>query len=76
MTPPLRPETLVVHAGHRADATTGAVAMPMCQTPSYPFRDTRPAASRFGLDELGNIYSRIMSRTRAVLAGRWNGLEV
>ena len=70
---PQRPETLVLHAGWRADPTTGSVAVPIHQTTSYQFRDTGHAASLFALQELGNIYTRIMNPTTDVLEQRING---
>jgi O-acetylhomoserine (thiol)-lyase len=69
------PETLVLHAGHRADATTGAVAVPIYQTTSYQFDSTQRAENLFALKELGNIYSRIMNPTNAVLEERVTALE-
>jgi len=69
------PETLVLHAGHRADATTGAVAVPIYQTTSYQFDSTEKAANLFALKELGNIYTRIMNPTTAVLEERVTALE-
>ncbi len=71
-----RPETIVLHAGWRADPATGAVAPPIYQTTSYQFRDTEHAANLFALKELGNIYTRLgqshdrHSRTAARRAGR------
>lgn len=67
---PLHPETLALHAGYRADPTTGAVAVPIYQTTSYQFRDAEHAANLFALKELGNIYTRIMNPTTAVLEER------
>jgi len=64
------PETLVLHAGYRSDPTTTAVAVPIYQTTSYQFRDSKHAADLFGLAEFGNIYSRIMNPTNAVLEER------
>ena len=61
------PQTQVLHAGYRADPTTGSVAVPIYQTTSYQFRDTEHAANLFALKELGNIYSRIMNPTVDVL---------
>jgi len=72
---PQRPETLVLHAGWRADPTTGSVAVPIHQTTSYQFRDTGHAASLFALQELGNIYTRIMNPTTDVLEQRITALE-
>jgi O-acetylhomoserine (thiol)-lyase len=70
-----RPETLVVHAGWRADPSTGSVAVPIHQTTSYQFRDADHAASLFALQELGNIYTRIMNPTTDVLEKRISALE-
>jgi O-acetylhomoserine (thiol)-lyase len=69
------PETLALHAGWRADAATGAVAVPIYQTTSYQFRDTEHAANLFALKELGNIYTRIMNPTNDVLEKRVAALE-
>src|SRR5579883_3643708 len=69
------PETLVLHAGYRSDPTTTAVAVPIYQTTSYQFRDTEHASNLFGLKELGNIYTRIMSPTNDVLEQRVAALE-
>lgn len=64
------PETLALHAGHRADPTTGAVAVPIYQTTSYQFEDSAHAADLFGLKQFGNIYTRIMNPTCDVLEKR------
>ena len=69
------PATQVLHVGHRADPTTGSVAVPIHQTTSYQFRDTEHAANLFALSELGNIYSRIMNPTCDVLEQRVAALE-
>ena len=69
------PETIVLHAGWRADPATGAVAVPIYQTTSYQFRDTAHAESLFALKELGNIYTRIMNPTTDVLEQRIAALE-
>jgi O-acetylhomoserine (thiol)-lyase len=69
------PETIVLHAGYRSDSATNAVAVPIYQTTSYQFRDTEHAAALFGLRELGNIYTRIMNPTCAVLEERLAALE-
>lgn len=69
------PQTLALHAGYRSDPTTGAVAVPIYQTTSYQFDSTEHAANLFGLKELGNIYSRIMNPTNAVLEERITALE-
>ncbi|WP_337187136.1 PLP-dependent transferase [Phenylobacterium sp.] len=73
--PGLRPDTLAVHAGWRADPATGSVAVPIHQTTSYQFQDTRHAAALFALEELGNIYTRIMNPTTDVLEKRIAALE-
>jgi len=69
------PETRVLHAGYRSDPTTTAVAVPIYQTTSYQFRDTDHASKLFGLAEFGNIYTRIMNPTTAVLEERVAALE-
>jgi O-acetylhomoserine (thiol)-lyase len=71
----LRPESLAVHAGWRADPSTGSVAVPIHQTTSYQFRDTEHAAALFSLQEMGNIYTRIMNPTTDVLEKRIAALE-
>ena len=70
-----RPETIVLHAGHRGDPNTGSVAVPIHQTTSFQFRDTEHAANLFALSELGNIYTRIMNPTQAVFEDRMAALE-
>jgi len=69
------PETQVLHAGWRADPTTGAVAVPIYQTTSYQFDSTTHAENLFALKELGNIYTRIMNPTNDVLEQRVAALE-
>ncbi len=69
------PETLVLHAGHRRDAATNAVAVPIYQTTSYQFNSTEHAANLFGLKEFGNIYTRIMNPTQDVLEQRLAAIE-
>ena len=69
------PETMLLHAGWRADPATGAVAVPIYQTTSYQFRDTEHAANLFALKELGNVYTRIMNPTNDVLEKRVAALE-
>jgi O-acetylhomoserine (thiol)-lyase len=70
-----RPETLALHAGWRADPTTGSVAVPIHQTTSYQFYDTDHAANLFDLKELGFIYTRIGNPTTDVLEKRVAALE-
>ncbi|HWA43917.1 MAG TPA: PLP-dependent transferase [Hypericibacter adhaerens] len=70
------PETLVLHAGsYRSDSATNAVAVPIYQTTSYQFQNSEHAANLFGLKEFGNIYTRIMNPTQAVLEERIAALE-
>ncbi len=69
------PETIVLHAGHRRDATTHAVAVPIYQTTSYQFDDTQDASDLFALKKFGNIYTRIMNPTTDVLEQRLAALE-
>ncbi|WP_336134265.1 O-acetylhomoserine aminocarboxypropyltransferase/cysteine synthase family protein [Natronomonas amylolytica] len=64
-----------LHAGQEADPTTGARAPPIYQTTSYEFEDAEHAADLFALREPGNIYSRIMNPTNAVLEERLATLE-
>ena len=68
-------DTLAVHAGARPDPSTGARVTPIYQTTSYVFDDVEHAASLFGLQAFGNIYSRIMNPTQAVLEERIAALE-
>ncbi|BDW95964.1 MULTISPECIES: O-acetylhomoserine aminocarboxypropyltransferase/cysteine synthase family protein [Thalassospira] len=70
-----KPETIVLHAGYRAEPTTGSVAVPLYQTTSYQFRDTQHAADLFALKELGNIYTRLMNPTNDVLEQRVAALD-
>ncbi|HXB70274.1 MAG TPA: O-acetylhomoserine aminocarboxypropyltransferase/cysteine synthase family protein [Candidatus Acidoferrales bacterium] len=67
--------TRALHAGHRPDAETGARAVPIYQTTSYVFQDTAQAAALFNLQRFGNIYTRIMNPTTAVLEERVASLE-
>ncbi len=69
------PETLALHAGWRRDPATHAVAVPIYQTTSFQFDDTAQAGRLFGLQELGNIYTRIMNPTNDVLEKRVAALE-
>jgi O-acetylhomoserine (thiol)-lyase len=71
----LRPETLALHAGQTADPATNARAVPLYQTTSYLFNDADHAARLFALQEFGNIYTRIMNPTTAVLEERLAALE-
>ncbi len=68
-------ETQQIHAGQVPDPTTGARALPLYQTTSFQFRDTKHAADLFGLAELGNIYTRIMNPTQDAVEQRIAALE-
>lgn len=68
-------DTLAIHAGAKPDPTTGARATPIYQTTSFVFDDVDHAASLFGLQAFGNIYTRITNPTTAVLEERVAALE-
>jgi O-acetylhomoserine (thiol)-lyase len=68
-------ETIAVHGGYSPDPTTKAVAVPIYQTTSYAFDDTQHGADLFDLKVQGNIYTRIMNPTTAVLEQRVTELE-
>ncbi len=67
--------TRQLHAGQQPDPATGSRAVPIYQTTSYVFRDTEHAANLFALQEMGNIYTRIMNPTTDVLEQRIAALE-
>jgi O-acetylhomoserine (thiol)-lyase len=67
--------TLAIHAGAQPDPTTGARVTPIYQTSSFVFNDADHAASLFGLQTFGNIYTRIGNPTNAVLEERVAALE-
>lgn len=67
--------TRSLHAGQRPDSATGARAVPIYQTTSYVFEDSRHAAELFALQRFGDIYTRIMNPTTAVLEERIASLE-
>src|SRR3979411_2225886 len=67
--------TLAIHAGAQPDPTTGARATPIYQTTSFVFEDVDHAASLFGLQTFGNVYTRISNPTTAVLEERVAALE-
>ena len=71
----MRIETLAVHAGYEPDPTTKAVAVPIYQTTAYAFDDTQHGADLFDLKVEGNIYTRIMNPTQAVLEQRLAAME-
>ena len=68
-------ETIAVHGGQTPDPTTKAVATPIYQTVSYAFDNTQHGADLFDLKVAGNIYTRIMNPTNAVLEQRLAELE-
>lgn len=68
-------ETLQLHGGQNPDPTTHAVAVPIYQTTSYVFDNSEHAQRLFGLEEPGNIYTRIMNPTTSVLEERMALLE-
>jgi len=72
----LHPETIALHGGsYRKDESTNSVAVPIYQTTSYQFNSQEHASNLFSLKELGNIYTRIMNPTTAVLEERIAQLE-
>lgn len=68
-------ETLALHAGYDGDPTTHAATAPIYQTTSYTFDDTQHGADLFDLKVAGNIYTRIMNPTQAVLEQRLAEME-
>lgn len=68
-------DTLQIHAGQTPDSQTSARALPIYQTTSFVFDDTNQAAARFGLSELGPIYTRLNNPTNEVVENRIAALE-
>ena len=68
-------ESLALHHGYESEATTKAAAVPIYQTTSYTFDDTQHGADLFDLKVQGNIYTRIMNPTTAVLEERLAAME-
>ena len=69
-------ETLQLHVGQeQPDPATDARAVPIYQTTSYVFRNSRHAADRFGLRDPGNIYGRLSNPTQGVFEARVAALE-
>ena len=68
-------ESLALHHGYTSEATTKAAAVPIYQTTSYTFDDTQHGADLFDLKVPGNIYTRIMNPTTAVLEARIAEME-
>ena len=71
----MKPETIALHSGYEGDPATNAATAPIYQTTSYTFDDTQHGADLFDLKVPGNIYSRIMNPTNAVLETRLTELE-
>ncbi|MES9942858.1 MAG: aminotransferase class I/II-fold pyridoxal phosphate-dependent enzyme [Candidatus Thiodiazotropha sp. 6PLUC7] len=68
-------ESLALHAGYDSEPTTKSAAVPIYQTTSYTFDDTQHGADLFDLKVAGNIYTRIMNPTNAVLEQRMTEME-
>src|SRR5512133_2065797 len=68
-------DTLQVHAGHKPDGETLSRAVPLYQTSSYVFKNSKHASDLFDLAEVGNIYTRIMNTTQDVFEKRVAALE-
>ncbi|MDZ4201542.1 MAG: aminotransferase class I/II-fold pyridoxal phosphate-dependent enzyme [Gallionella sp.] len=68
-------ESLALHHGYKSEATTKAAAVPIYQTTSYTFDDTQHGADLFNLAVAGNIYTRMMNPTTAVLESRMAAIE-
>ena len=71
----MKPETIALHAGYEGDPSTNAATTPIYQTTSFTFNDSQHGADLFNLAVPGNIYSRIMNPTNAVLEQRLTELE-
>src|SRR6188472_4230218 len=67
--------TRALHTGYDPDPSTGARAVPIYQTTSFVFDNSDHAAALFGLQQFGNIYSRIMNPTTDVFEQRVAALE-
>ena len=71
----MKDETIAIHGGYQSEPTTHAVAVPIYQTVAYEFDDAQHGADLFNLAVPGNIYTRIMNPTQAVLEERVTALE-
>ena len=71
----MKDQTLAIHAGFKSDPETKSVAVPIYQTVAYEFDDAQHGADLFNLVVPGNIYTRIMNPTTAVLEQRCAELE-
>jgi O-acetylhomoserine (thiol)-lyase len=72
---PMKDQTLAIHAGFKSDNETKAVSVPIYQTVAYEFESAQHGADLFNLEVEGNIYTRIMNPTTAVLEQRCAELE-
>ncbi len=75
MSEQLKFETLQLHAGQEIDETTRSRAVPIYQTTSFTFKDSKHGAALFALQEFGNVYTRIMNPTTDVFEKRMAALE-
>ena len=71
----MKDQTLAIHAGFKSDNETKAVSVPIYQTVAYEFENAQHGADLFNLEVEGNIYTRIMNPTTAVLEQRCAELE-
>ena len=71
----MRDETIAVHGGYEPEPTTRSVAVPIYQTVAYEFENAQHGADLFNLAVPGNIYTRIMNPTNAVLEQRLAAIE-
>ena len=71
----MKDQTLAIHAGFKSDSATKAVSVPIYQTVAYEFDSAEHGAALFNLEVQGNIYTRIMNPTTAVLEERCAALE-
>ena len=71
----MKDETIAIHAGFKADSATKSVSVPIYQTVAYEFDSAQHGADLFNLEVEGNIYTRIMNPTTAVLEERCAALE-
>ena len=71
----MKDATIAIHGGYQSEPTTKAVAVPIYQTVAYEFDDAQHGADLFNLAVPGNIYTRIMNPTQAVLEQRVAALE-
>jgi len=71
----MKDQTLAIHAGFKSDSATKSVAVPIYQTVAYEFDNAQHGADLFNLEVEGNIYTRIMNPTTAVLEQRCAELE-